>query len=231
MSTWFFGATSDWSQRIISQLEGTVESFGREASPYKNIKQVFYHPDLIQSFIHKELEPLSLPDTIIFNINTGMVKELISTEEHEGEMTFETYNEWWVNNRDQLWFKTYLTNWLTLKGWKGNICYITSQIAADHRPKFAHLHMYKNLRALDYEIIWNNRNNDINAYGICPASNAEPMDWADYIVSRINDGDLGKGGVDKGMINRGAQGPTWLYGVAFDGDDFRMVEWKDYQKW
>ena len=82
--------------------------------------------------------------------------------------------------------------------------------------------MYKNLRALDYEIIWNNRNNNINAYGICPASNAQPIKWADFIASKINEGTLG---IED----------SWLYGVMHNvsdkGDDqFKMISWKDYQK-
>ena len=77
--------------------------------------------------------------------------------------------------------------------------------------------MYKNLRALDYEIIWNNRNNNINAYGICPASNEVPMDWADYIVGKINTGDLGKQ-------------EDWLYGVSRKDNNFSMIKWKDWEK-
>ena len=230
MSTWFFGASSDWSQRIITQLEGPVESFGRQANPSKYIKQVDYQPNAIKTFVD-ELELLPLPDTIIFNINTGPVTELPDDlseidyghyEVYAGNTAFNSFNLWWDTNREQLFFKTYLSNWLTRKGYTGNICYITSQISADHNPDFKHLQMYKNLRALDYEIIWNNRNNNINAYGICPASNEVPMDWADYIVGKINTGDLGKEDV-------------WLYGVSrlhAPGHyrNFTMVERKDWER-
>ena len=219
MSTWFFGATSDWSQHIISQLPGKVESFGRQNNPLKNIQQVYYHPKLVGQTI-KQLEEFDLPDTIIYNINVGPTSEIESDMGYVD--SFEVFNKWWMDNRDQLFFKTCISKWLVEQGWTGNICYITSQISADHNPNWKHLHMYKNLRALDYEIIWNNRNNNINAYGICPASNAQPIKWADFIASKINEGTLG---IED----------SWLYGVMHNvsdkGDDqFKMISWRDYQK-
>ena len=214
MSTWFFGASSDWSQRIITQLEGPVESFGRQANPTKNINYVDYQPSAIKPFVDS-LELLPLPDTIIYNINVGATSEIESGMGYEE--SFRVFNKWWMDNREQLFFKTYLSNWLTTKGYTGNICYITSQISVDHNPDWKHLHMYKNLRALDYEIIWNNRNNNINAYGICPASNEVPMDWADYIAGKINTGDLGKQ-------------EDWLYGVSRNDNNFSMIKWKDWEK-
>ena len=36
MVTWFFGASSDWSQRIISKLEGQVVQFSRSSNERRN---------------------------------------------------------------------------------------------------------------------------------------------------------------------------------------------------
>ena len=36
MTTWFFGASSDWSQRIISNLEGKVIPFSRSINERRN---------------------------------------------------------------------------------------------------------------------------------------------------------------------------------------------------
>ena len=44
MTTWLFGASSQWSQQIVSKLEGEVIQFGRQEDEFLSIKQVSYHP-------------------------------------------------------------------------------------------------------------------------------------------------------------------------------------------
>ena len=78
------------------------------------------------------------------------------------------------------------------------------------------LQLYKMLRAVDYELIWNNRNYGMNAYGICPAANTRPMDWADYVAQEIQNKDIGIG--------------YWLYGVGETPKGLKMVKYNDWGK-
>lgn len=214
MITWFFGSSSDFSQNMITKLDGDVVQFGRS--------NVSYHPADIKDWINETLEPLETPQKIIFNINTGMVQELpFPMHDFDTPDQFAIFNKWWTDNRNQLFFKTYLINYLiTHKNFKGvvgnEVCYITSQISADHNPEWQNLQLYKTLRAVDYELIWNQRARGINAFGICPAANTRPMEWSDYITTQLNTGKLGQS--------------HWLYGVADTGNGLDFVRYSDWEK-
>ena len=56
----------------------------------------------------------------------------------------------------------------------------------------------------------------MNAYGICPAANTRPMDWADYVAQEIQNPHTGK--------------EYWLYGVGDTPRGLRMVKYKDWSK-
>ena len=76
--------------------------------------------------------------------------------------------------------------------------------------------MYKTLRAVDYELIWNQRSRGINAFGICPAANTRPIEWSEYISTQLNIGNLGI--------------QHWLYGVADTGNGLEFVRYGDWEK-
>ena len=224
MSTWFFGASSDFSQNMIKHLDGDVIQFGRS--------NVSYHPADIKDWINETLEPLETPKKIIFNINTGSVQELrYPMHDNDPIENYNRFNTWWSDNRNQLFFKTYLMDYMInvrdFSSVIGNqVCYITSQISADHNPEWAGMQLYKQLRAIDYELIWSNRNNNLNAYGICPAANTRPMDWSEFMAKHINKESTGK--------------HNWLYGVAeksFVGwnkpandDGFSLITYSDWNQ-
>lgn len=215
-TTWLFGAGSPWSQRIISNLDGEVIQIGRNLTSDSDIVKIKYDPSNAKHWLESKARDLPTPTRLIFNINTGPVLELDSDITKDVSKQFEIFDDWWLCNRQQLFFKVMLVNWLQEeKNFSGDICYITSQISADHNPDWKHLHMYKNLRAMDYEIIWNNRNNGLNAYGICPAANTRPMDWADYISNLIQQPDIGE---------------YWLYGISEVDEQISHMGWDDWQK-
>jgi hypothetical protein len=56
MSTWLFGASSQWSQQIASTLEGDVIKFGRQEDNFLDIKQVSYHPADIKDWISDNID-------------------------------------------------------------------------------------------------------------------------------------------------------------------------------
>jgi hypothetical protein len=212
MTNWVFGVSSDFSQNMIANLDGETLEFGRH--------NFSYHPSDIKDWI-TSLEKLETPTNVIFNINVGDVDELpYPMHDNDTAEQFKTFNKWWADNRNQLFFKTYIINYLiTHRNFKSvrdqQVCFITSQISADHDPKWAGLQLYKSLRAIDYEIIWNIRNRDITAYGICPGNNSRPMDWSEYIAKQINTQLLGK--------------EEWLYGIAEQPDKhLDMVKYYHY---
>lgn len=215
-TTWLFGAGSPWSQRIKNNLSGEVIPIGRNLSGDPDITTIKYDPSNAEHWIHTVASDLPIPDRLIFNINTGPVLELEEDILKDVARQFQIFDDWWLCNKQQLFFKVMLVNWLIKeKNFSGDICYITSQISADHNPDWKHLHMYKNLRAMDYEIIWNNRNHGINAYGICPAANTRPMEWADYISNLIQQPDIGE---------------HWLYGISEVDEQLSHMEWSDWQR-
>ena len=222
MTTWLFGASSQWSQQIVSKLEGEVIQFGRQEDEFLSIKQVSYHPADVNEWIETNISALDCPNRIIFNINTGMVQEL-PTPLHDFDSTeaFQIFNKWWIDNRNQLFFKTSLIDYLiNIKDLPSipnhQVCYITSQISADHNPEWKNLQLYKTLRAVDYELIWNQRAKHVNAFGICPAANTRPMEWASFIAQKMQTETLGN--------------PHWLYGVADTGEGLDFVRWSDWEK-
>ena len=81
---------------------------------------------------------------------------------------------------------------------KGEIAHITSQIAKDTNPEFKNLLTYKMQRALDYQIIQNQRANGINSYGICPAHIKDVVGWPRYIAT---------------LITEVTKDQSWLYGI------------------
>jgi len=213
--TWLFGAGSDWSKRIASNLEGDVLLIGRNLSNDPDITTIKYDPSSAENWIHTVASDLPVPDRLIFNINTGPILELEENILKDVAHQFQIFDDWWLCNKQQLFFKLMLVNWLiNEKNFDGDVCYITSQISADHNPQWKHLHMYKNLRAMDYEIIWNNRNQNLNAYGICPAANTKPMEWADYISNLIQQPDIGE---------------HWLYGISEVDEQLSHMGWNDWQ--
>ena len=215
-TTWLFGAGSPWSQRIIGNLDGEVIQIGRNLSSDPAIIRIKYDPSNAEHWLETKANDLPTPTRLIFNVNTGPVLELDSDIIKDVSRQFEIFDDWWLCNRQQLFFKVMLVNWLQKeKNFSGDICYITSQISADHNPDWKHLHMYKNLRAMDYEIIWNNRNNGLNAYGICPAANTRPMEWADYISNLIQQSDIGE---------------HWLYGISEVDEQISHMGWDDWQR-
>lgn len=221
MVTWFFGASSDWSQQLISKLNGQVFQFSRSAELRRNPDidaiTVEYDPVGAKEWIETVALMQPKPNKVIFNINTGNVKELSENIIEDVSNEYEHFNEWWFNNREQLFFRTLLMNFLhKTYNFQGEVCHITSQISADHNPRWKDLQMYKTLRAVDYELIWNNRNNGMDAYGICPAANTRPLEWADFIAFQINAGNLGKN--------------NWLYGIdeVVDTGELRMIKYGDW---
>ena len=68
MTTWLFGASSQWSQQIVSKLEGEVIQFGRQEDEFLSIKQVSYHPADVNEWIETNISALDCPNRIIFNI-------------------------------------------------------------------------------------------------------------------------------------------------------------------
>ena len=221
MVTWFFGASSDWSQRIISKLEGQVVQFSRSSNERRNSDidsiETVYDPSGLKEWLDTVAIEQPKPDRVIFNINTGMVEELSSNIYLDIPTQFTIFNDWWINNKEQLFFRTTLMNWLhNVHNFKGDVCHITSQISADHNDNWRDLQLYKMLRAVDYEIIWNNRNYGMNAYGICPAANTRPMDWADFVAQEIQDPNIGI--------------KYWLYGVGETPKGLKMVKYQDWGK-
>ena len=100
-------------------------------------------------------------------------------------------------------FKIFLFDWLLSKNFNGEIAHITSQIAKDTNPEYKNLLNYKMQRALDYQIIQNERAHSINSYGICPANIQDNVEWPKYIAKLICD------------KNKNA---SWLYGIIKDKD-------------
>tara|TARA_B100001287_G_scaffold269841_1_gene267779 strand:- start:3537 stop:4190 length:654 start_codon:yes stop_codon:yes gene_type:complete len=214
MITWLFGSSSEFSQNMIKHLDGDVVQFGRS--------NVSYHPADVKDWIEDNISSLESPDRVIFNINTGMVQEL-PTPLHDFDSTesFQIFNKWWIDNRNQLFFKTSLVDYLINKkdlpsNPNHQVVYITSQISADHNPEWKNLQLYKTLRAVDYELIWNQRAKNLNAFGICPAANTRPMEWSEYIAVQLQYSNMGK--------------DHWLYGVADTGNGLDFVRWSDWEK-
>ena len=108
MITWLFGSSSEFSQNMIKHLDGDVVEFGRS--------NVSYHPADVKDWIEDNISNLESPDRVIFNINTGMVQEL-PTPLHDFDSTesFQIFNKWWIDNRNQLFFKTSLVDYLINK--------------------------------------------------------------------------------------------------------------------
>ena len=223
MTTWFFGASSDWSQRIISKLDGQVIQFSRSINERRNPDidsiTVNYGPSHHAKLWIEEVASVQpKPNRVIFNFNTTATPELDKDMLTDVQEQYKVFGSWWENNKQQLFFRTLLLNWLSnTHNYKGDVVHITSQISTDHNPEYKHLQMYKTLRAVDYEIIWNNRACGMNAYGICPASNRIPQQWADYIAEHIQSDEAGK---------------HWLYGVAEtdDPDILTMIKYNDWEK-
>ena len=203
--TWFFGTSSKWSEVFIENLPGDVFKFGRNLSKKQGTYTVNYHPDRLNSQF-KEFDKFPIPSLIVFNINTGGVKELHTPYQEENTVeNYTTFNKWWKDNSEQLFFKHTLLEYLLGRGFTGKVCYITSQISVDRNPKWNNLLLYKSLRSIDYELIWNMRNKGVNAFGVCPASNRVPERWASFISNFIQKPDIG--------LNE------WLYGVSENSND------------
>lgn len=216
MITWIFGSSSDWSQNLIHNLDGDVLEFGRTSAI-----QTDYEPTTLKDYIEENIADLDTPDRIIFNINTGVPLELPNPIHNFDHIeSFSIFNKWWEDNKNQLFFKNYLVQYLAkdLKTKQHQVCYITSQISADHITDSGNvydLQMYKQLRAMDYEIIWNQRARGLNAFGICPAANTRPMDWSSFIAQKLQTDDLGK--------------EHWLYGVSEPEHGLDLVKWGDWK--
>ena len=218
MINWVFGVSSEFSQAIIQTLDGDTIQFGRNKEDKEGVIKVDYHPADVKDWVEDNIANLDTPDRIIFNINTGMVQELPSPMHEKKPVAeqFQIFNKWWADNRSQMFFKTYLMDYLiSYRQFNKKVCFITSQISADHNPEWKRLHLYKNLRAVDYELIWTLRSKDCNAFGICPAANTRPLEWAEYIGRHIQTDTIGK--------------QHWLYGVADTGKGLGFVKYSDWE--
>jgi len=208
MINWFFGASSQWSQKVISGLTGTTVQFGRTENKELGIQQAMYTPSLFINWL-ESLKNLDTPDRIIFNLNIGTPAKLLPYTSKTVLDNYKIFNQWWEDNNTLQFFKYNLLDYLiTERGYRGDVCLITSQISADHNPAWSHLFTYKSLRAIDYELIWNFRNKGVNAYGVCPATNARPLEWAEYISKFIQKESTGK--------------KEWLYGVVEDENSNKL---------
>ena len=107
MVTWFFGASSDWSQQLISKLNGQVFQFSRSAELRRNPDidaiTVEYDPVGAKEWIETVALMQPRPDKVIFNINTGNVKELSENIIEDVSNEYEHFNEWWFNIVCQSW--------------------------------------------------------------------------------------------------------------------------------
>lgn len=200
--TWFFGASSSWSQKIINDLDGEVIQFSRNTDiGSTGVNTQYTKEGVIKLLI--TIAEFETPSRIIFNINTGTPDSLLENTQSNIEVNYNLFNKWWEENNEQLFFRYCLIDYLiNTRNFIGDVCFITSQISADHNPAWSHLLTYKNLRAIEYELIWNFRNRGVNAYGICPATNARPMEWAEFISKFIQSENVGNS--------------YWLYGVTED---------------
>ena len=192
MNIWLFGKSSDFSQHMVDQWHEDghkVTQLGRENVNYTNPAE----------FIEEAKDKLPFPDYVVFNINVGVPFELNHPIHNQNVDTQKIiFNEWYQNNLDTNFFKVFVFDWLIENNFKGEIAHITSQIAKDTNPEFKNLLTYKMQRALDYQIIQNQRANGINSYGICPAHIKDVVGWPRYIATLITD-------VTKDQ--------SWLYGI------------------
>tara|TARA_B100000963_G_scaffold267846_1_gene236046 strand:+ start:279 stop:932 length:654 start_codon:yes stop_codon:yes gene_type:complete len=197
MNIWLFGKSSDFSQHMIDQWhkEGyQVTEFGRENVNYMNPAE----------FVEQVKQNLPLPDFVVYNINVGVPFELNRPIHKQNVDTQKIiFNEWYQNNLNVNFFKVFLFDWLLENNFKGEVAHITSQIAKDTNPEYKNLLIYKMQRALDYQIIQNERAHSINSYGICPANIQDNVEWPKYIAKLICD------------KNKNA---SWLYGIIKDKD-------------
>ena len=203
MNIWLFGKSSEFSQHMTSQWQKSnfnVIEFGRENINYSN-------PEL---FI-EQAEKISFPDYVVFNVNVGVPFELNSPIHKQNVNTQKLiFGEWFQNNLDINFFKVYIFDWLLDNNFKGEVAHITSQIAKDTNPDYKNLLNYKMQRALDYQIIQNQRAYGINSYGICPASIQDSVGWPKYIASLITNSDKDK---------------SWLYGIIKDEKEINYISY------
>ena len=197
MNIWLFGKSSDFSQHMIDQWhkEGyQVTEFGRENVNYMNPAE----------FVEQVKQNLPLPDFVVYNINVGVPFELNRPIHKQNVDTQKIiFNEWYQNNLNVNFFKVFLFDWLLENNFKGEVAHITSQIAKDTNPEYKNLLIYKMQRALDYQIIQNERAHSINSYGICPANIQDNVEWPKYIAKLICDKN---------------KNSSWLYGIIKDKD-------------
>tara|TARA_B100000900_G_scaffold232247_1_gene197252 strand:+ start:1705 stop:2355 length:651 start_codon:yes stop_codon:yes gene_type:complete len=203
MNIWLFGKSSEFSQHMTSQWQKSnynVIEFGRENINYSN-------PEL---FI-EQAEKISFPDYVVFNVNVGVPFELNSPIHKQNVNTQKLiFGEWFQNNLDINFFKVYIFDWLLDNNFKGEVAHITSQIAKDTNPDYKNLLNYKMQRALDYQIIQNQRAYGINSYGICPASIQDSVGWPKYIASLITNSNKDK---------------SWLYGIIKDEKEINYISY------
>tara|TARA_B100001057_G_scaffold468264_1_gene527272 strand:+ start:23044 stop:23673 length:630 start_codon:yes stop_codon:yes gene_type:complete len=196
MNIWLFGKSSDFGQGMVKQFESlgyNLVTFGRENLDYANPKQFILSND-----------KLPVPQYVVYNINVGVPFEMNRPIHEQNTFTQKLLlNEWYQNNLDVNFFKIFLFDWLLSKNFNGEIAHITSQIAKDTNPEYKNLLNYKMQRALDYQIIQNERAHGINSYGICPANIQDNVEWPKYIAKLICD------------KNKTA---SWLYGIIKDKD-------------
>ncbi len=193
---WLFGKSSDFGQGMVKQFESlgyNLVTFGRENLDYANPKQ----------FIESN-NKLPVPQYVVYNINVGVPFEMNRPIHEQNTFTQKLLlNEWYQNNLDVNFFKIFLFDWLLSKNFNGEIAHITSQIAKDTNPEYKNLLNYKMQRALDYQIIQNERAHSINSYGICPANIQDNVEWPKYIAKLICDKN---------------KNSSWLYGIIKDKD-------------
>ncbi len=201
MSIWLFGKSSEFSQHMASQWKEDghdVNEFGRSDVNYAD-------PEKFIAMVSK----LTIPNYVVFNINVGVPFECSPNLHKQSVYTQKLiFKEWFDNNLDVNFFKMYIFNWLIDKKFKGDIAHITSQIAKDTNPEYKGLLNYKMQRALDYQIIQNQRAYGINSYGICPANIQDSVAWPKYMAKLICDKD---------------KDPSWLFGIIKEEDQLNYI--------
>ena len=104
MATWFFGASSDWSQRIISKLDGEVIQFSRSKNERRNPDidsiTVNYGPSHHAKLWIEEVASVQpKPDRVIFNFNTTATPELDNDMLTDVQEQYKVFGSWWENNK------------------------------------------------------------------------------------------------------------------------------------
>ncbi len=204
MNIWLFGKSSEFSQHMVNKWNDqshSITQFGRENVNYRNPAE----------FIEGLKEQFGIPDYVVFNINVGVPFELNRPVQKQNVDTQKIiFNEWYQNNLDTNFFKVFLFDWLLENNFNGEVAHITSQIAKDTNPEFKNLLIYKMQRALDYQIIQNQRAYGINSYGICPSNIQDSVGWPKYIAS---------------LITNTNKEHSWLYGIIKEENEINYISY------